>query len=173
MPTPSLPALPGLPVRPGDPLSPRNGAIGNGVEGAGPARAPSTGVPAVDLRIGQQDQTLRQAPPPTEVTQRTYPVPPAPVVPEYQPQPPSFASDAANRREADPHASVIQVAEAASATEAQNIVRRLRNNGLTAFTQTAPGGAGALVRTRIGADAESMESVLTLLRDLGYQPTVL
>jgi len=173
--TPSLPALPGLPVRPGDPLSPRKGAIGNGVDNAGPARAPSSGVPAVDLRTGQQDQTLRQAPPPTEITERSYPAPAAPVVPEYQPQPPNFASTAANRRENDPRASVVQVAEAASTTDAQNIVRRLRNNGIEAFTQTAPGGTGALVRTRIGADAdaESMESVMTLLRDLGYQPAVL
>lgn len=173
MPTPTLPALPGLPVRPGDPLTPHNGAIGNRLDEAGPARAPDAGVPAIDLRTGRQDQTLRQAPPPTQITERTYAAPPVPVVPEYQPQPPSFASTAATQGEADPRAVLIQITEAASANDAQNIVRRLRNNGLTAFTQTAPGGTGALVRARIGADAESMESVMTLLRELGYQPSVL
>ena len=95
MPTSSLPTLPRLPVLPGDPLPPQDGAIGNGMDSAGPAHSPSGGVPTVDLRTSNQHASLRQTPPPTEITERMYPAPRVSEQPDYQPQPPNFASTAA------------------------------------------------------------------------------
>jgi general secretion pathway protein D len=171
MPVPALPALPGLPTLPGDPLNAPNKAIDNSPGVTAPA--PNEDVPVVDLRAGQQRQTLPQAPPPTEITERSHAAPPIVEPPDYHPQPPTVASNAINQTEQDPRAVLVQIAKTNIDGEAQNIVRQLRNHGLSAYIQIAPGGIGAMVRARISADDESVDSIMTLLRDLGFQPIIL
>ena len=171
MPVPALPALPGLPTLPGDPVAPPSAAINNSPSVAAPAS--SNDLPVVDLRTEQQSLTLRQVPPPTVITERIHAAPAIAEQTDYHPQPPMVASNAMNQTEKDPRAVWVQIAKTNTDGEAQRILRQLRNHGLTAHMQTAPGGIGAMVRARIGADDESIGSIMTLLRDLGFQPTLL
>jgi general secretion pathway protein D len=124
--------------------------------------------PSLDLRPGNADQTLRQAPPATVSTSQAYPPPggrPAPVAARDA----AVLAGQANRMNDGPPL-VIQVARASSAAEAERIVQRVNDTGLQAYTQVAPGGTGVLVRTQVARDPRTAGAAAELLAKLGYQP---
>jgi general secretion pathway protein D len=129
----------------------------------GPDGQPLTPRP-VDLRPENAEQSMRQDPPPTISTTRTYPAPGAPAY-----GPPAIASRTGKGDDRKP-ALVLQIARVDSAAEAQRIVQRVEGTGLMAYTQAAPDGTGVSVRTRVARDPATAGAAAETLTKLGYQP---
>ncbi|OZI33827.1 type II secretion system protein GspD [Bordetella genomosp. 10] len=137
-------------------------------------RGASTG--AYDLRPGAAAETMKQTPPP--VTQSyavrhlpETPRPPDEVIRASLPVGVTIATDpAALYGDADSTKTTLQFAQTDAREQADNIVGRVRMSGLDAYSLPGPGGLGYVVRSQVPRDARSVDTALSLLRQLGYKP---
>ncbi|MFC4277839.1 type II secretion system secretin GspD [Achromobacter aloeverae] len=136
------------------------------------------GVPtgAYDLRPAAAAETMRQAPPP--VTQSysvrqlpETPRPPDEVIRANVPIGVTIATDpSALYGETDTTKTTLQFALADAREQADSIAGRVRMSGLDAYSQPGPGGQGYVVRSQVPRDARSVDTALSLLKQLGYKP---
>ncbi|ALM81945.1 type II secretion system secretin GspD [Bordetella sp. N] len=141
-----------------------------------PANVPGAPNGAYDLRPAAAAETLKQAPP--QSTQSfavrqlpETPRPPDEVIRANLPIGVTIASDpSALYGDTQSTKTTLQFATANGQDQAENIAARVRMSGLDAYNQPGPGGQGYVVRSQVPRDARSVDTALSLLKQLGYKP---
>jgi len=147
-----------------------------------PANVPSVSnspAPAgtYDLRPGNAAQTMQQQSPPQSTQSFAVrqlpetPRPPDEVIRANLPVGVTIATDpSALYGDGKDTKTTLQFATANGQDQAQSIAARVRMSGLDAYDQPGPGGQGYVVRSQVPRDARSVDTALSLLKQLGYKP---
>ncbi|MFU1952710.1 type II secretion system secretin GspD, partial [Bordetella avium] len=133
-----------------------------------------------DMRPEQLAQTMRRDPPPTLSASVVRQLPPTR---KFSPDEPIRASlpigvtvalDPSDLEStAGNDGTVLQFASVQEQREAEQIARRVQSSGLSAYVQVGPGGMGYVVRSQVSNDAGTVQTAMTLLRELGYPAQII
>ncbi|WP_233237637.1 type II secretion system secretin GspD [Bordetella sp. LUAb4] len=141
-----------------------------------PANVPGVPAGTYDLRPAAAAETMKQPPP--QSTQSfavrqlpETPRPPDEVIRANLPIGVTIATDpSALYGDTKATKTTLQFATASGQDQAESIAARVRMSGLDAYDQPGPGGQGYVVRSQVPRDARSVDTALSLLKQLGYKP---
>lgn len=130
---------------------------------------------AYDLRPEAAGTTLNQAPPQTteSIAVRQLPEAAQPQIETIHANLPlgvSIATDpSALYAQADTSTTTLQFASAATQDAADQMAKRAQISGVHAYVQAGPGGEGYVVRTQVPRDSTTVDTTISLLKQLGFK----
>ncbi|ARP94381.1 type II secretion system secretin GspD [Bordetella genomosp. 13] len=143
-----------------------------------PANVPGVGERPYDMRPEHLSDTMRRPGPQTSQSTAVRHLPQGPdSVDANQPIRASLPLGVSIARDPsalygqpDNSSTTLQIASVERQEDADQIVKRVQISGLNAYSRVGPGGMGVVVRAQVARDATTVDTALTLLRQLGYRP---